>query len=112
MLNTIPYPNLNSFMKRFNLTIGDVATVIRKSYPPTHQKITKKVSRLGKTAMFDIEEARSIIQFVKETEEKALKQKFGEDEWKAEWEKRWGHITNWFEYIFFDEVVTNVTKSA
>lgn len=105
------YPNLNSFMKRHGLTIGDIANVIGKSYPPTHQKITRKTTLHGKSATFDIDEARKIISYIKEIEQKSLKEKFG-DLWGEEWNKRWGHISNWFEYIFFDEVVTNVTKTA
>jgi len=110
-MNVIHYPNLRSFMKRHNITIGDIANVIGKSYPATHQKITKKTTEHGKTAIFDIEEARSIILFIIETETSYLKQKYGE-KWQDEWNARWGHIENWFEYIFFDEVVTYATKEA
>ena len=104
------YPNLISFMKRHGLTIGDIAKTIKKSYPPALQKINRKTSNGGKEALFDIEEARAIINFVRLREENALKQKYGDD-WKQEWDKRWGHISDWFEYIFFDEVVTNETNS-
>lgn len=107
-MNFNNYPNLISFMKRHGLTIGDIAKTIKKSYPPALQKLNRKVSEKGKVSLFDIEEARAIISFVKNTEEKFLKLKYG-DEWTEEWGKRWGHISDWFEYIFFDEVVTNAT---
>ncbi len=110
-MNINHYPNLISFMKRHGLTIGDIAKAINKSYPPALQKINRKTTKKGKVALFDIEEARAIISFVKSTEETALKQKYDEH-WETEWNKRWGHISDWFEYIFFDEVVTNVTSSV
>lgn len=110
-MNINHYPNLISFLKRHGLTIGDIAKTIKKSYPPAQQKINRKKTKKGKVALFDIEEARAIISFVKAIEETALKQKYGDD-WEAEWVKRWGHISDWFEYIFFDEVVTNATNTV
>ena len=110
-MNIIHYPNLRSFMKRHNVTIGDISKVTAKSYPATHQKITRKTTEHGKVALFDIEEARTIIIFVIETETSYLKEKF-KDNWQDEWNARWGHIENWFEYIFFDEMVTYATKTA
>ena len=110
-MSTVHYPNLRAFMKRHKLSIGDIAKVMSKSYPPAYQKITRKETKHGKVAMFDIEEARAIIIFVKQAEEDYLKERFG-DKWQDEWNARWGHITDWFEYIFFDEMVTNVTKTA
>lgn len=110
-MNTVHYPNLRSFLKRHGLDIGDIAEVIGKTYPPAHQKITRKETKKGKVALFDIEEARAIIIFIKETETSYLKEKYGDD-WQDEWNARWGHIDNWFSYIFFDEVVTNVTKTV
>ena len=107
-LNTVHYPNLRSFMKRHGLTIRDIAQVIHKSYPTTHQKINQKSTPYGKIALFDIEEAHAIISFVISTEQNYLKSKFG-DGWETEWRARWGHIEDWFMFIFFDEVVTNVT---
>lgn len=110
-LDTICYPNLRSFMKRHNITIGDLANAAGKSYPSIHQKINKKRTVQGKTAKFDIDEAYAIINHVIKAEQSYLQGKFGEN-WETEWKARWGHITDWFKYIFFDEVVTNVTKIA
>jgi hypothetical protein len=109
LMVTVHYPNLRAFMKRHRLTVGDLAKIIDKSYPPAYQKINRKETKRGKAAMFDIEEARAILTFVKKTEENYLKSKYGDD-WQKEWIARWGHISDWFEYIFFDEVVTNVTS--
>lgn len=105
----IHYPNLRAFMKRHGLTIGNLAEVIGKSYPPVHQKISRKTTENGKVALFDIEEAREIIRYVVAAEQNYLQNKFG-DTWETEWKARWGHIGDWFEYIFFDEMVTNATK--
>jgi len=105
------YTNLKSFMKRHGLTIGDLATTVGKSYPPIHQKINMKTSKQGKVALFDIEEAKSIIVFIIKTEQDYLKTRFGDD-WQKEWNVRWGHITNWFDYIFFDQMVTIETKAG
>ena len=85
-------------MKRHAVTAGDIAKVIEKSYPPALKKINMKTT-------FDIIEAKKIIDYLLQKEKDFLYIKFG-DEWQTEWEKRWGHITNWFEYLFFDEMVT------
>lgn len=98
-------------MKRYGLTIKDIADVLEKSYPPIHQKINQKRTSHGKVATFDIQEANKIERFVIQTEQNYLKERYG-DNWVTEWEKRWGHIQDWFQYIFFDEVVTNVTSIA
>jgi len=95
-------------MKRHNLTIGDIADLIKKTYPAAHGKITRKKSPQGKISLFDIEEARTIVLFVIKTEQNSLKERYGES-WKEEWDLRWGHIKDWFSYIFFDDMVTNVT---
>lgn len=108
-LSNVHYPNLRSFMKRHGLTIGDIAKTVKKSYPATHQKINRKSTKHGKVALFDIEEAYAIVNFVISTEQSYLKSKYG-DAWETEWIARWGHISDWFAYIFFDEVVTNVTN--
>lgn len=97
-------------MKRHEVTAGDIAKVIGKSYPPVLKKLNMKTTELGKVSVFDIIEARKITNYLLQKEKESLKAKFG-DEWQAEWQKRWGHITNWFEYLFFDEVVTNVDGS-
>jgi hypothetical protein len=110
-MSTVHYPNLRAFMKRHGISIGDIAKAINKSYPPAYQKINRKETKHGKVAMFDIEEARAIIIYVKQVEEEYLKEKYG-DNWQKEWDARWGHISDWFEYIFFDEVVTNVTVTT
>jgi hypothetical protein len=107
----IHFPNLRAFMKRHDIDIGDLAKAANKSYPPIHQKITKKTSDHGKVAKFDIDEAKAIIDLVITAEQDYLKAKFGE-KWETEWYARWGHINDWFMYLFFDEVVTNVTKGA
>jgi len=108
-LNTVHYPNLRSFMKRHGLTIGNIADSTGKSYPTIHQKINRKITDHGTVALFNIEEAYAIISFVISTEQGYLKSKFG-NEWEKEWSARWGHVSDWFKFIFFDEVVTNVTK--
>ena len=110
-LNTVHFPNLRSFMKRHNLTIGDLAKATNKSYPTIHQKINKKVTAHGKEAKFDIDEAYAIINLVISAEKNYLQGKFGENQ-GAEWNARWGHISDWFKYLFFDEVVSNVTGQA
>ena len=106
----ISYPVLRSFMKRHGLTITNMAGIISRSYPCAHKKISKKTTDAGKESKFDIDEARAIVKFVIETEQQYLMGKFGED-WKSEWEKRWGHIKDWFSYTFFDEVVTIATTA-
>jgi hypothetical protein len=98
-------------MRRHGLTIEDMSKVVNKSYPPTHKKLTRKTTQNGKVALFDIEEANSIINFVMRTEGEYLKNKYG-DNWKKEWDARWGHIRDWMKYLFFDEVVTNETTSV
>jgi hypothetical protein len=98
-------------MKRHGLVIGDLAQTTGKSYPTIHQKINKKATDHGKVAKFDIDEAYAIINLVITAEQNYLKSKFDEN-WEGEWKARWGHITDWFKYLFFDEVVTNVTKTA
>lgn len=109
--NAVHFPNLRAFMKRHNITIGDLAKAANKSYPPIHEKINKKVSKKGKVAKFDIDEAYAIINLVINAEQNYLKGKFGSN-WEAEWKARWGHITDWFKYIFFDEMVTNATNNV
>lgn len=105
------YSNLTAFMKRHNLTIGDLAKVTGKSYPPMLNKINTKETAHGKKALFDIVEAKQITDFILQKEQESLKSKFGND-WETEWNKRWGHIKNWFSYLFFDEVVANETRLA
>jgi len=97
-------------MKRYNLSIGDIAAVIKKSYPTAHQKINRKVTDSGKASLFDVDEAKAIVDFVVNTERDSLKERFA-DKWEIEWEKRWGHIEDWFMYIFFDEVVSNEVRT-
>jgi hypothetical protein len=108
MSENIHYPNLRSFMKRHDIDIGDLAKAAGKSYPPIHQKLTRKTSDHGKVAIFNINEAYAIINLVITAEQNYLKGKFG-DKWEAEWKARWGHISDWFNYLFFDEVVTIAT---
>lgn len=108
-MDMIAYPNLRSFMKRHGLTIGDIAKAVGKSYPSIHQKITKRSTKHGKIAMFDIDEAKIILNYIIATERTNLQKKYGES-WQKEWNTRWGHIDNWFNYIFFDEVVSNETN--
>lgn len=110
-ISTVPYPNIMSFLKRHGLTIGDLAKAINKSYPATHQKLAKKKTKNGKANLFDIEDASAIIDFVVATERHYLQAHYP-DTWEAEWEARWGHIQDWFKYLFFDRLVTNVTKTA
>lgn len=97
-------------MKRHKVTAGDIAKVIKKSYPPVLKKLNMKTTEHGKVSTFDIVEAKKIIDYLLQKERNFLYAKFG-DEWQTEWQKRWGHITNWFEYLFFDEMVTNVDGS-
>jgi len=111
MMQIVHYPNLRSFMKRHKLTIEDISKILKKSYPSVHKKINRKATENGKVALFDIEEARTLIKFVISTEQEYLKGKYG-DRWEEEWNIRWGHINDWLAYIFFDEVVINVTKTA
>lgn len=110
-ISTVPYPNIISFLKRHGLSIGDVAKAINKSYPAVHQKLSKKTTQNGKVNLFDIEDANAIIDFVINTEKNYLQAKYP-DTWEIEWEARWGHVQDWFKYLFFDRVVTNVTKTA
>lgn len=98
-------------MKRHKITAGDIAKEINKSYPPVINKLNMKTTRNGKISMFDIVEAKQITDYLLQKEKDSLKEKFG-DEWENEWKKRWGHITNWFNYLFFDEVVTIVTEQT
>lgn len=109
-ISTVPYPNIMSFLKRHGLTIRDIAVATKKSYPPAQRKLNKKKTNDGKVALFDIDEANAIIDFVISTEEKYLKDRFGEETWEQEWDARWGHIHDWFKYLFFDHMVTNATK--
>lgn len=110
-ISTVPYPNIMSFLKRHGLTIGDMAKAINKSYPAMHQKLNRKTTKKGKVNLFDIEDANAVIDFVISTEKKYLQSKFPET-WETEWEIRWGHIHDWFKYLFFDRVVTNATTNT
>lgn len=108
-ISTVPYPNIMSFLKRHGLTIGDMAEAIKKSYPAMHQKLNRKSTAKGKVNLFDIEDANTIIDFVISTEREYLKNRFPET-WGIEFDARWGHIQDWFTYLFFDRMVTNVTR--
>lgn len=97
-------------MKRHKVTVGEIAKVVQKSYPPTLNKFNMKETEQGKLKIFDIIEAKQIIDYLLKKEKEFLEEKFG-DEWQSEWQKRWGHITDWFSYFFYDEVVTIVDES-
>lgn len=96
-------------MKRHGLTIGDIAKITGKSYPPIHKKISMKTTSRGKVALFDIVEAKQIIDLLTKKEKESLELKFGEN-WTKEWNNRWGHIKDWYSYLFFDQVVSNETS--
>lgn len=83
------YPNLRQLMAKYNLTKGDIAKIINKSYRTTLKRMNKEIAACGKMSKFDIEEAMKIVNYFKE---------LGEP------------VTT--EYIFFDSMVTNVTRTA
>src|SRR5690554_1377569 len=92
------YSNLKSFMKRHQITIGDLAKILNRSYPNVHQKINRKTTPHGKVSLFDIDEAQKIITYVIQAEQEYLKEKYGHG-WGEEWNARWGHIRDWFKYL-------------
>lgn len=103
----VNYSNLNAFMKRNKITIKDLSEAVGKCYPTILNKLNTKQTSQGKTAVFNIIEAKQITDFLITKEKQSLQEKFGED-WFREWSKRWGHVTNWLNYLFFDETVTIV----
>ena len=106
----INYSNLTALMKRHKVTAGEIAKVINKTYPPVMNKLNINTTKQGEVSVYDIVEAKQIADYLLQKEKDFLKEKFGQ-EWESEWQKRWGHITNWFNYLFFDEVVSNATAS-
>jgi len=106
----MPYPNIISFMKRHGLTVEQIGNIIEKSRKCTTEKLKQKTSSKGKVLYFNIYEANALIDFFISTEQNYLKEKFG-DNWEAEWNNRWGHIHDWFKYLFFDQVVPNGTNT-
>lgn len=101
----VNYSNLTAFMKRNKTSARELSEVLEKSYPTVINKLNMKQTQQGKTAVFNIIEAKQITDFLLKKEKESLQEKFGEG-WSVEWSKRWGHITNWLNYLFFDETVT------
>jgi len=93
-MDTVDYANIRAAMATYGLKTTDLAKIIGRSYRQTYAKLNKYKSKKGKMLIFDTLEAAKLTAYFREKGyEKIIKQNVTMD-------------------YFFDEVVTNETRSA
>ena len=95
------YPNIDAFKARLRITNTDISKALRKSAPQISNKLRGK-------SPFTLTEATNLVRLIQATEQNNLRRIHG-DKWVHEWTRRWGHVTDWTSYLFFDSPVSIVT---